>query len=154
MIKLRSLLKPAGILSVILLVIFLTLSCVPSPSQGGPVVLIRYSGETVNQIGDSRPATGFIYLVLTLQIENHGYGEFSTNPDRFFVTVNRINYDIALIPFPDQMKTFGLPDGQSTKGKLAFEVPETISSWGYEPGYGAYLERINISWIKEQATKT
>jgi hypothetical protein len=124
-------------------------ACVNAASfSDGRKTIIRYSGEIVDQIGDFRPAQGYVYLILSLGIENHGYSEFSTNPGRFYVMVNRISYDIALVSFPEQMKTFGLSDGQRTKGKFAFEVPATVSNSSYEPGYAAFPERFNIEWIK------
>ena len=129
------------------------LSCVPGiSSPDGRKVLIKYSGEPIDHIGESKPAPNYIYLILTLDIENHGYSEFSTNPGRFYVRVNRIAYDVALISFPEEMKTFALSDGQRIKGKLAFEVPATVSSWGYEPGYSSFPERINVEFIKQETS--
>jgi hypothetical protein len=139
-------------------VIFIALSlallptCSPeTPPPGGPKIIIRYSGETIDHIGESKPAPGYVYLMLTLDIQNTGYSEFSTNPERFFVTVNHITYDVALVTFPEEMRGFGITNGQQMKSKLAFEVPETVSMWGYEPGYTAFPARLNIEWLKEQA---
>ena len=130
---------------------FFTLSCVPGTSSSdGRRVLIKYSGDLVDHIGEFRPAPDYIYLILSLEIENHGYSEFSTNPDRFYVNVNRISYGVALMSFPEEMKTFALSDGQRTKGKLAFEVPATVSSWGYEPGYSSFPERIKVDFFKQE----
>lgn len=127
-----------------------TLSCAPggAPSDSRKVV-IRYSDSFVDHIGDYRPAPNYTYLIMSLEIENHGYAEFSTNPSRFFVRVNQIVYEVAMVTFPDEIKTFTLSDGQQTSGKLAFEVPATVSSFGYEPGYSSFPERINVEFVKQ-----
>jgi hypothetical protein len=119
-----------------------------SPASG-PKITIRYSGAIIEQIGESKPEPGSVYLMLTLDIQNTGYSEFATNPERFFVTVNHITYDIALVTFPEEMRGFGITSGQRMKSKLAFEVPETVLTWGYEPGYTAFPARLNIEWLKE-----
>lgn len=144
--------KLAGVAAAVLLVSLISLpACTPgAPSAGGPKVVIRYSATTADHISDFKPAQGYIYLILSLDIENNGYSEFSLNPSRFYVWVNRIAYDVALVTFPDELKGFGLPDGYRTKGKLVFEVPETVSTWGFEPGYADFFGRRNIEWIKEQ----
>ncbi len=124
-------------------------ACAPgTPEAGGREVAIRYSGESLDQIGENRPAENYVYLVLNLTIENKGYSAFSTNPARFYVVINRISYDPALISYPEELKTFALPDGKKTSGKIVFEVPSTYSSFGYEPGYSAFPERINVQWVK------
>lgn len=136
----------------ILAFLLLLPACDPeTPPADGPKIIIRYSDETLNQIGEWKPAPGYVYLMLTVDIENAGYSEFSTNPQRFFVTINHITYDIALITFPGEMRGFGITDGQRMKSRLAFEVPETVSMWGYEPGYSAFPVRLNIVWRKEPA---
>jgi hypothetical protein len=140
------------------LVIMLTvplIACAPGiPAADGPKIIIRHSDETLTQIGENKPEPGNVYLMLTVDIENAGYGVFSTNSERFFVTINHITYGQALITFPGEMRGFGLSSGQRQISKLAFEVPETFSMWGYEPGYSAFPERVNIEWIKEPAASS
>ena len=140
-------------IAVLIMMFLLTLpACAPAtPSLDGPRIIIRYSDQTLTQIGEWKPAQGNVYLMLTYDIQNVGYGDFSTNPARFFVTINHITYDQALVTFPGEMQSSGLSSGQRQKTKLAFEAPETFSMWGYEPGYTTFPDRINIEWIKETA---
>ncbi len=117
----------------------------PQPSQPTSIqpqsqkIIISYSAKKVNSIGEySQAATGKVFLVITMNIENHGYKEFSTNPFFFKVISNNVKYDTSGYSFTidDKLDSVDLLDGGSTKGSLVFEVPSGIGN--YQLQYGGF----------------
>jgi len=128
-----------------------TPTATPTPSPPSPTkqIIIKYSATTMTQIGSwDKADEGYTYLVLDLDIENDGYDSFSTNPFYFCVIVNNVKYDSAFVfELEDELKLVDLLDGGRVSGKLAFEVPEEVTSLGYQVKYESW-EEYNIKWIE------
>ena len=130
----------------------------PSTPPATKEMVIRYSSTTTEHLGEwyeyldewqDEADPGYIYLVVSLDIENKGYDSFSTNSFYFSVIVSNVEYHTTwLIALEDKLKLVDLLDGGSTSGKLAFEVPEEVTSTGYQLKYQAW-ETYNINWIKQ-----
>jgi len=100
-------------------------------------VLVTYSAETAGSVNVNGNAytphiSGNVYLILTLKVENHGYGQVYLSRNDFHVTISGQQYSYAdYIPY-----TYGwLPNGYvfnglSMMGNLVYEVP---------PSYGTFL---------------
>jgi hypothetical protein len=95
------------------------------------------------------PKTGNLYLVVSMNIENHGYESFKMYPRiNMHVVIDDIKYGPALLPDLENM----LPDeivilnGDNIKGKLAFELPKDAAIKRYQMTYENSLT-YNIEWI-------
>lgn len=120
----------------------------PAPPPDKTIV-IKYSCITTDQIGEWFHAdSGYTYLVISLDIRNTGYDSFGTNPFYFSVIVNDVRYDTTWVGLDDELKMVDLLDGGKISGKLAFEVPEEVTSTGYQLEYQAW-ETCDIEWIKQ-----
>jgi hypothetical protein len=98
-------------------------------------VHVQHSGQQMNKIGYSTPDPGKVYLVVNLNLENHGYSGVDTNPNNFKIEANSIEYGYspATYSLPDagypKLDTVTLKDGGKISGRLAFEVPKGTTSY-------------------------
>jgi hypothetical protein len=73
------------------------------------------------------PKTGNLYLVVSMNIENHGYESFKMYPHiNTYAVIGDIKYSSALVlnlenRLPDEIVIL---NGENIEGKLAFEVPK------------------------------
>jgi len=105
-----------------------------NPSIVGPYVLIKCQGTLYNQIGQFTKADpGKVYLVTNLQIENHGYDEFSVNPNYVKVEINNVQYDYSWVSVSDlglaSLDSVTLKDGGVITGAVAFEIPSNTNEY-------------------------
>ena len=159
------------VFSILCIIVTLTFGCAP-PSTSPPTgpsapstpsatkeVVIRYSSTTTEHLGEwfeyieewlYEADPGHTYLVVSLDIENKGYESFYTNPFNFAVIVSHVAYDPATPTWgmDDRLKTVDLLDGGRISGKLAFEVPEEVTSIGYQLKYQGF-KSYNIEWIEQ-----
>jgi len=136
--------------------ILLLASCsCPAPTTNPPpappvksTVLVTYSASTTSHIGEAHHTTpGHTYLVIDLFIENKGYESVSVNPFSLYVVIDRVEHGTHLVLPQDPLTLVQLGDGDSTSGKVVFEVPEEAASGGYElkcPGWKAY----QVEWTR------
>ena len=103
-------------------------------------ILITYSAETadsvnVNGYAYTHHTAGDVYLILTLKVENHGYGQVYLSLNDFHVTISGHLYSYAdYIPYAYSWLPNGYVfNGLSVMGNLVYEVP---------PSYGTFL----LSW--------
>lgn len=121
-----------------------TVASTPAPTQAQSQknIIISYSAKKINSLGEFTEApSGKVFLVITMNIENHGYKEFSTNPFFFKVISNNVKYDTSGYSFTidDKLDSVDLLDGGSTKGSLVFEVPSGIGNYQLQySGFGDY----------------
>lgn len=99
-----------------------------------PYVLIKCQGTLYNKIGKYTEAgPGKAYLVTNLQIENHGYDEFSVNPNYVKVEINNVQYDYSWASVDDlglpSLGTATLKDGGIINGAVAFEIPSNADQY-------------------------
>lgn len=92
-------------------------------------IVISEKGNTTDSIGSLKHAAGGLhYLVVDIVIENHGYPEFSVNPNDFLVTAKNIDekYRIDSATFylgsigKAPLPTVKLADGDNITGSLVF----------------------------------
>lgn len=125
-----------------------TLQTTSTTRTGQIDVTIKYTERTMDMIqpGYFVPHFGFIFLVVTFQIQNHANQEFNTNPNYFHVVVNKVKYDFSSdsYSFEDVLTPVSLLKGGSVSGSLAFEVPAgTIT---YTPVYDQPGTNFQIQW--------
>ncbi len=118
-----------------------------------PKIIITYSSTTMTQIGTGyfpdTPRAGNVYLVLDMTIQNQAYNSFSVNPLYFSVVVNGVKYDTAVvIKLQNKLQAANVLNGETMSGNLAFEVPSSVTSTGFQPTYegsGTY----NVQWTRQ-----
>ncbi len=149
--------KPIGMI-IIILVSVIALGCIESqPSSSNPksmvaatpastqaqsqYIIISYSAKNVTSIGQYGEAnSGKVFLVITMNIENHGYEKFHVSPSTFNLIANNIKYgDSGSYQLEDVLDRVDIPAGGSIKGSVAFEVPSNIGSYQLQySGAGDY----------------
>jgi hypothetical protein len=124
-------------------------------------IQINRSAEIRNSIGrySTKPAAGKDFLLLKMEIENHGYSEFSVNPLYFNVIIDGVEYSYdsatysidyhGLAPL-DSVK---LRDGGKTSGCLVYQIPEGKTRFAIEySGFGSYnFEYGSLQSTEQQA---
>lgn len=126
-----------------------------SPTETPPVagakgnVIIRYSGTTVNQVGEwNKASPGYTYLILDLNIKNEDCDSFAVNSFNLNVIVNGVKYNSEFFGnLSNELKSVTLLPGGISSGKVGFEVPVGTSS--YQPTYETWGDGCIIEWIKE-----
>jgi hypothetical protein len=119
---------------IVLLAILLLIGCAAAEQY----VQINYTGTSYNKIGYASPDPGKKFLVVDLTIENHGYDSIDTNPYRFKVTVDNVEYDITGASYSldsiDKAKldSVTLKDGGKISGSLAYQVPAATTSYSFK----------------------
>jgi hypothetical protein len=117
----------------------------------GQVIVITYSvttsGEMAGKWSFSPPRTGYFFLIVNLNIENHGYNKFSVSQYFFTIISNGKEYTASYVNgLPDKLAIGDVHDNESTSGNLAFEVPEGTTD--FEIVY-KYASSYNIQWIEQ-----
>ncbi|MFZ3058287.1 MAG: DUF4352 domain-containing protein [Candidatus Methanoperedens sp.] len=116
----------------------------PQPSQPTSIqpqsqnIIISYSAKKVNLLGQvTEPKKGYVFLVITMNIENHGYKEFQVSPYSFDLVANNIKYKASGGSYllDDKLDSVDILDGGSLKGSVAFEVPSNIESYQLQYSY-------------------
>jgi hypothetical protein len=122
---------------------------------GGPYVLITYSAQTADSV--TVPAagvvytphiSGYVYLVLSVKVENHGYSQVYLSLSDFYVIIGSQQY--AYADYIAYTYTW-LPNGDvfnglSVTGNLVYEVP---------PSYGTFVlfwnhpSDVNVQYIQQ-----
>jgi hypothetical protein len=125
----------------------------PNSFLDGKSITIRYFLTVRNQIGvgdlSVTPKTGNLYLVVSMNIENHGYESFKMYPHiNTYAVIGDIKYSSALVlnlenRLPDEIVIL---NGDNIKGKLAFEVPKDVMLNRCQMTYENSLTH-NIEWI-------
>lgn len=117
-----------------------------------PYVLIKCQGTLYDEISQYTEADpGKVYLVTDLQIENHGYDEFSVNPNYVKVVINNVQYDYSWVDVGDlglsSLDSVTLMDGGMVCGAVAFEIPSSTNQyslvWKAWESYNVKIEFVN-----------
>lgn len=100
---------------------------------------------TYNAVFNGETASGNLYLVVDMSIDNKGYQSFNTSPSNFSVEVGEYSYDAS----ESELPTVELPDGGHIMGKLTFQVPPqaATSRTGYRMAYSGQTHQ-NVEWVK------
>ena len=122
-----------------------TPSPTPTPtSTPNPTALITISYSSTTQIGTAmfpdELSPGFVYIIVNMTIQNNGYESFDIYPQNdFYAVADSVLYSTTPVSYLENELPgeFGILDGGTVTGSLAFEVPEgtTAFSMQYE-GYG------------------
>lgn len=159
----KSLIKTSSITFILLLAFLLLPACVESNSSPAPItpiskastqqvspkkIIIKYSTKIVEQLGQyQKPSNGYVYLVLSFDIENNGYESFGTNPLYFSATVNNVKYSNAWVSTENDLKPLDLLDGGRTQGDLVFEIPSSDANSDFQINYSGILGSFDIQWL-------
>lgn len=129
---------------IMVLVSVIAMGCITSQSSSSNPksavatqnIIISYSAKKVNTIGQYGEAnSGMVFLVITMNIENHGYEKFHVSPSTFDLIANNIKYvESGSYQLDDVLARVDIPDGGSINGSVAFNVPSNIGS--YQLQYG------------------
>jgi hypothetical protein len=119
----------------------------------GSYVLIAYSAQTATSV--QAPATvytphisGYVYLILTVKVENHGYSQVNLSHSDFYVVISGQQYSYAgYIAYTySWLPTGNVFNGLSVTGNLVYEVP---------PGYGTFVlfwnhpSNVNVQYVQQ-----
>jgi len=123
-------------------------------------ILINRSATLYNSIGRyTKPDPGKVFLLLNMEIENHGYSEFSVNPLYFPIIIDGVEYsrDSATYALDDlgfaPLDTVKLRNGGKTSGGLVYQIPEGKTQYAIEyDGIGSYNFKYGSLQTKEQTT--
>jgi len=121
-----------------LIALLVVLSLVGCAAAEQYIQIDKAPGTKYQKIGYSSPDPGKMFLVIDLTIENHGYDSVDTNPYRFKVTVDNVQYDIAGVSYSldsidkAMLDSVTLKDGGKISGSLAFQVPGTTTDYSFE----------------------
>ena len=111
-------------------------------------IIIKYSSDIARQVSYFTAIKGYTYLTLTLDIQNQGYDSFGVKPSLFKVIINSVKYSSKPIALKGVLEPANLANGGNVKGKITFEVPENVTTLGYQFVYeGSYS--YTIEWIKQ-----
>jgi hypothetical protein len=91
------------------------------------------------------PSSGTATMVVTLNIENHGYDVFEISKTYFSVVAKGIAYKNSDCYVSSPIADTTIPNGGVLEGIIPFTVPGAISDVSMQyTGSGKY----NIEWIK------
>jgi hypothetical protein len=93
----------------------------------------------------AKPDPGKVFLLLNMDIENHGYPEFSVSPLYFKVIIDGVeySYDSSTYSLDERglapLDSVKLRDGGKTSGCLVYQIPDGKSRYVIEySGFGSY----------------
>jgi len=119
-----------------------TVAATPATTQAqSQNITISYSAKKVNTIGQyGEAAPGNVFLVISMNIENHGYDKFHVSSYIFNLIANNITYgQSGSYQLDDVLATVDIPDGGSINGSVAFNVPSNIGNYQLKySGVGDY----------------
>lgn len=108
-------------------------------------IMVDYSASYSLELGeffDSR--AGSIYLIVDLEIENHGYEIFNTNPMFWSVVIDGQDYRSEVVLIGDDLEAGSVADGGSTSGRGAFIVSRTAEGAELEIKYTPFLGGVQL----------
>jgi hypothetical protein len=127
-----------------------TTKTTPTSTSEDKYILINYDGHLVDKLGYSNPDPGRAYLVMKIDIENHGYSGIGTNPYKFKVEADNIEHDISSATYIGlsnagypRLEDVTLKSGGKTSGYLVFEVPKETSR--YSLTYSHWWENVRYN---------
>jgi len=121
----------------------------PSPaSASAKEAVITYSGKMTSSIGNATPASGRVFLIISLSAENHGNSSFSVDPLYFGLVAGNQKYTAYsnTSSLDTILKHADLLDGMSAAGDIVYEVPAETSDYSLE-FLGMSLQ--TIRWVKQ-----
>ncbi len=101
-------------------------------------ILWDYSGTLYDKISYSEARTRRTFMVVKLDLKNHGYDEFSVSPADYSAVVDGIEYDYSSATYSlgnmglTPLESVKLRDGTETSGYIAFEIPKGKTSFEIE----------------------
>ena len=98
-------------------------------------ILWDYNAQMTNQVGFFEPNPGYVYMVVDIELENHGYSEFDVNPFYFEAVVNKVQYECTTTTFDESINTLPtvtLQDGGVVSGQLVYQVLEGSKEYSIE----------------------
>lgn len=135
-------------LAIICLLLISTITC--SVAQEKYVLLSVDSGTVVHKLGYSEADPGKEYMLVNVNVENHGYDEFKLDPSCFKMVVNKIVYDrdylssMAENGYPP-LEDVGLEDGGVLSGWIAFTIPDGTTAYTLRYRQWSW-DDYNIKW--------
>lgn len=121
------------IISLALIIVLLCI-CASANSLPSKYVLLNNSGELTDYIGRYTEAnSGKTFLVIEMELENHGYSTVNINPNYFAVVIDKVvyPYDKATYSTESPLGTVALLDGGKTSGYLVFQIPEDKTKYTF-----------------------
>jgi hypothetical protein len=117
----------------------------------GLVIVITYSATVADAEGGkwsfSPPKPGYMFLVVSLNITNHGYESFTVSQFFFTITVDGKEYNASYVGgLFEKLAPGTLHDNESTNGNLAYEIPEGNTNFTISYKYASSFD---IQWIKQ-----
>lgn len=119
-------------------------------AQDKYVQLESESGIVLHKLGYSEADPGKEYVLVKINVENHGYDEFKLDPYCFKMTVNKITYDrdylssMAESGYPP-LEEVTIDDGGVISGYVAFTVPDGTNEYSLKYKQWSW-DDYNIKW--------
>lgn len=138
-----------------LVIICLLLFATPGGvAQDEYVQLDTEPGTILHKIGYSEADPGKEYMLVKIDVENHGYDEFDLDPSCFKMIVDKIIYDreymssMAEEGYPP-LEEVTLADGGELSGYIVFEVPDGTTSYGMRYKQWSW-DHYDIRWKEDE----
>jgi hypothetical protein len=109
-----------------------TVGAIGQTEQLGDLLILPQQVKRANQSGQDKPATGNVYLLVTMSITNtSAVDDVQFDPTTFVIedAATHETYPVAtLTALPDQLAAQMLKPGATLNGSLAFEVPQATAA--------------------------
>lgn len=116
-------------------------------------IVVNSSATTMTQLGSGSwpdtPSNGYIFLVITLTIQNQGYDSISVGQYYFSLVINNIKYDYEFSSYlENSLNQVNVLNGGTIQGQILYEIPISVVGLDYQLTYGGY-GTYNFEWIKQ-----
>jgi len=116
----------------------------------GKFVLLKLMDDlTLHELGYSEADPGKKFILVNVNVKNHGYHEFDLDPYCIKMTVNKIVYDRVYLSLADNgyppLEEVTIQDGGETSGYVAFSVPDESYDYGLKYDQWSW-DNYNIFW--------
>ncbi len=104
-------------------------------AQSPYIGICELQGDITSKVGYSVPPPEKAYLLIPVIVENHGYKEFSLDPYKFKVAIDKVKYGSAYLKYSiadaglTPLDKVTLQDGGKVFGYIGFEIPVRKTSY-------------------------
>jgi hypothetical protein len=114
-------------------------------------VYIEYWAYADRSIGSYKPREGYVWLLVGMSIENHGYDSIPLSWNNFYVTLDNWQFNAHGVTYEinGYLSTPSLLDGLKTTGYLVYEVPGNYDLNKYTLVYKPETGNYNVKCLNE-----
>ncbi len=117
-----------------------------------PEIAVTYSASTTIGLGDSQApimaSAGRVFFIVSVRIENKGYGYFSTEPAMFRLVINGRTYSpVVISSLSGMLPNKSLVNGESAAGNIIFAVRAEDAGSSYELS-NSWTNQYRFKWTR------